>query len=94
MKDRLFWIPTLIILATPIVVAIVCMVLEVRWQTWIALASGMEPATPDTNDRSRVIGSHAGSGRPRASRQGSDRLDLAGRHRGLQMCCGPERFRS
>lgn len=45
MKDRLFWIPTLIILATPIVVAVVCMILEVRWQTWIALASGMEPIT-------------------------------------------------
>ena len=94
MKDRLFWIPTLIILATTIVVAIVCMVLEVRWQTWIALASGMEPAAPDTNDRSRVVRPEANSARPRASRLESDRLELAGRQRGLQMCCGPERFRS
>ena len=94
MKDRLFWIPTLIILATPIVVAVICMVLEVRWQTWIALASGMEPAAPDANHRFRVARPEASSIRPRASRLGSDRLDLAGRSRGLQICGGPERFRS
>lgn len=53
MKDRLFWIPTLIILATPIVVAVVCMVLEVRWKTWIALASGVEPVTSNEPRSSR-----------------------------------------
>lgn len=92
MKDRLFWIPTLIILATPIVVAVVCMVLEVRWKTWIALANGLEPANFDAADSSRPVHPVTPPSRTYGSRRGSGTLNPAGRHRGLTLCCRPERL--
>lgn len=43
MKERILWLPTLVILMTPVAIAVACMFLEVWWKTWGDLANGIEP---------------------------------------------------
>ena len=51
MKERILWIPTLVILMTPVAIAIACMFLEVCSKTWGDLANGMEPTETDASPK-------------------------------------------
>jgi len=51
MKERILWIPMVVILMAPVVIAIACMFLEVWSTTWGDLANGIEPAESEGPSR-------------------------------------------